>query len=198
MKTLKNIAASILVSAMVLGTAAVALANEAPDPLTGQPQVMSPNSPEQADREGRRQATEAFKQGLQAERDQLLSQRSILEQLRADIKAKMEQIKPLVAQARQNQDRQTLARIQGERAQVKAHMQVVREKTEANKALWAELKDAVKSRDQQRAVTLARQIIANRQVKIEALRKVSSVLDNVIEDLQGSRSAGPAPDVSNN
>ncbi|MGE5589267.1 MAG: hypothetical protein ACM3ZA_01360 [Bacillota bacterium] len=196
MKTLKNIAAGILVSAMVLGTAAIALADDTPAPMVDEPRAASPQTPDQADREGRRQAADAFRTALQAERDQLLSQRSVLEQLRAEIKVKVEEIKPLVAEARQNKDRQALLRIQGERAQVRAHLQVVREKTEANKALWAELKDAVQNRDALRATTLARQIIANRQVKIEALRKVSAILDNLIEDLQGSQPT-VVPSISN-
>lgn len=206
MKTLKRLITGVLVSAMLLSTAAVALADDTPTVTPDQPAVTAPApdassgaavaNPDKeavkAERQAKREALEVFKKGLEAERDQLKEQAGILKGLREEIKAKMEQVKSLVAAARQAKDHKALLKARSDRAMIQAHLQVVREKTEANKALWAELKQAVQSRDLQRAVVVARQIIANRQVKIEALRKVSQGLDRVIEDLQSAGRATPS------
>ena len=197
MNSMKRVVTGVLAAAMIFGLTATALADDSGAVAPQQPSITAPATvnPGHADPAKRadREARQAFKKGMEAERNKLKEQQGILQSLREELKVKLEQVKALVAQARQSGDRKALLKARADRMAIQAHVQVVREKTETNKALWPDLKAAVQARDLKEATRIAGQLIANRQVKIEALRDMSLGFDRLIEDLKDAVGGTPAP-----
>ena len=200
MMSFKRVVTSILVGAMVFGMAAVALADDststpAPSTITNPANSDTTVIPAQpgTDKQANQEARQQFKELLGSRRDKLKEQSGVLKSLRDEIKAKFEQIKALAAEYRQSGDRSNLQKLRVERDLVRSHLQVVRGETQANRQLWQDLKAAVKARNIKDAVQIADRLIANRIVKINALRDISNELDHIISDLGGGAAQPAAP-----
>lgn len=201
MTSFKHVVTSVLVGAMVFGMTAVALADDststpAPSTITNPTNsdtTVTPAQPGSTDKQADQEARRQFKELLGSRRDKLKEQSGVLKSLRDEIKAKFEQIKALAAEYRQSGDRANLQKLRVERDLVRSHLQVVRGETQANRQLWQDLKAAVKARNIKDAVQIADRLIANRIVKINALRDISNELDHIISDLGGGAAQPAAP-----
>lgn len=122
---------------------------------------------------------------LKKEFEVLKSQKAELESLHGQLKAARDQVRAALEKAREAGDRKAIEKAKTGLLEAREYIQAAHNITEQNKALWAELKAAREAKDIDRAISIVRQLIANRRAKIELLQKALRTFERVVAELNG-------------
>jgi small-conductance mechanosensitive channel len=120
---------------------------------------------------------------LKKEREVLKAQKAQMESIRGQLRAARDQVRAALEKAREAGDRQTIEKAKIGLLEAREYIQAAHGITEQNRVLWAELKAAREAKDIDRAISIVRQLIANRRAKIELLEKGLRTIERVIAEL---------------
>jgi len=132
----------------------------------------------------RRAGMKAFREQMAGKFKKLKELRQETRRLRGELKERRDTLKPLIAEARENGEKEKLAKLKPIRIETKAIVEATRKLRAEKRQLWHEFFQAVRRGEWQRAEAIFDQILWHKQVINANLKQLIVLADKAIAILQ--------------
>jgi len=132
----------------------------------------------------RRAGIKAFRERMAGKFKKLKELRQETRRLLGELKERRDTLKPLIAEARENGEKEKLAKLEPIRIDAKAIVEATRKLRAEKRQLWHEFFQAVRNGEWQRAEAIFDQILWHKQVINANLKQLIALADKAIAILQ--------------